>query len=49
MANGFANRPPRLDTDAVAQWLDEIGMPIVLAGAVTLTGTVMTMLVTTAG
>ncbi len=40
MANGFANARPRLDADAIAQWLDEIGMPIVLAGAV------MTMIAT---
>lgn len=43
MPNGFANSRPRLDADAVAQWLDEVGMPIVLAGAL------MTMVATIAG
>ena len=41
MANDFANA--RLDADAIAQWLDEIGMPIMLAGAV------VTMVATIAG
>jgi hypothetical protein len=33
MATRLANRP-RLDTDAPARWLDEIGVPVMLAGAV---------------
>ena len=43
MAALFANRKPRLEADTFVRWLDEIGVPIMLAGAV------VTMLATIAG